>query len=199
MKKNWYTIALLALILVMEGCGGSRPSRFFILTSTVQKNSPEDRPDSLRIGIGTIRFPEYLNRPQIVSHKTANELNLAEFYRWAEPLQENLARILAENLSQLIGTDHVFILPWQTVTNLDYRIFLEIRRFELNTESKVVLVAVWQIVSGKDKRPVVHRRSEIFREADSLNYNSLAESMSHTLEILSREMADELTKVHGNR
>ena len=57
------------------------------------------------IGVGPITVPKYLDRPQIVTRSGRNQLALGEFDRWAEPLQDNVLRVLAENLAFLIPTD----------------------------------------------------------------------------------------------
>ena len=65
----------------------------------------------LSFGIGPIKIPEYLNQPKIVTRKGPNELTLAEFDRWAERLKDNLTRVLAKNLSNLLCTKDDRSLP----------------------------------------------------------------------------------------
>ncbi len=198
MKRQGYIVLWMVIIVYLTGCGGSRPSNFYILTSTVQQ--PEElRADSLRIGVGTIRFPEYLNRPQIITHTTDNELNLAEFNRWAEPLQENLSRVLAENLGSLLGTDQVYVLPWQSADQLHYRLNTEIRKFELTDDSEILLIAVWQLLDGTSGQELAHHRSEIHQSTDGPGYDAIARSMSQAVEILSRDISKILSEISNNR
>jgi uncharacterized lipoprotein YmbA len=58
----------------------------------------------MSIGINPIVVPAYLDRPQIVTRIGANELEMAKFHCWAEPMEDSLGRVLAEDLSNLLFT-----------------------------------------------------------------------------------------------
>jgi ABC-type transport auxiliary lipoprotein component len=52
----------------------------------------------------TVPFlPPYLDRPQLVTRAGSNRMVLADFDSWAEPLQGLFARVLAKNLTLLLG------------------------------------------------------------------------------------------------
>ena len=93
-------MALVASLLGLGACA-STPSRFYILnTLTASETIPATA--AARgpvIGVGPITFPKYLDRPQIVTRASRHQLTLGEFDRWAEPLQDNVSRVLAENLA----------------------------------------------------------------------------------------------------
>ena len=106
-------LILIMLSVVLAGCVGtnpSQPARFYMLSPTndtktpAQANIGEGR---ITIGIGPVEIPEYLNRAQIVTRVSPTELKLAEFDRWAEPLNNNFSRVLAENLTSLLYNDPV--------------------------------------------------------------------------------------------
>ena len=59
----------------------------------------------IRIGLATVVVPEYLNRNEIVVNLDNTVYQLAEFNQWAEPLNENLTRVLEENLTNLLRDD----------------------------------------------------------------------------------------------
>ena len=64
----------------------------------------------LTIGVGPIRFPDYLDRPGIVTRSSGNTIEIAEFDLWAGSLKDDFMRILAENLSILLGTEKMFFI-----------------------------------------------------------------------------------------
>ena len=68
-----------------------------------------------------------------------NQLALGEFDRWAEPLQDNFARVLAENLARLIPTDQVLLHAWPRSATLDYQVTVDVLHFDgwLGGESSV--------------------------------------------------------------
>ena len=106
-------IILSALLIVLSGCASTAPSRFYVLNSlpSVETQVAADDQD-VTIGIGPIQLPQYLDCPQIVTRIGPNELQLAEFDLWAEPLKDNVSRVLVANLSLLLGTESIAVFPW---------------------------------------------------------------------------------------
>jgi hypothetical protein len=52
-----------------------------------------------------------LYRPQIVVAVSQNQVGLDEFNRWVSPLQNNIGRVVAENLVAMLGTPRVTLSP----------------------------------------------------------------------------------------
>src|SRR6266540_6222252 len=103
-------VALVAALIGLGACA-STPSRFYILnTLPVSEMTPATAAErGPVIGVGPITLPKYLDRPQIVTRASRNQLTLGEFDRWAESLQENFSSVLVENLALLIPTDHILL------------------------------------------------------------------------------------------
>jgi uncharacterized lipoprotein YmbA len=102
MKRSlpWLSLVGLVLALALSGCsfGKSPPSHFYVLNA--QEDAPPQPADhALVLRITHIGLPRYLDRFEIVTRSGSNELKLADFHRWAEPLEEGIARVLAENLA----------------------------------------------------------------------------------------------------
>jgi uncharacterized lipoprotein YmbA len=179
----------------MLSCGSSKPSRYYILTGHKEALQSGNATQNLKIGVGPIQFPEYLRRPQIVSFLGTQQLNLAEFDRWAEPLDENFGRILAENLTLLIPTEQIFIYPFLSNNPLDYHLIIDVRQFEMNVQSQVILIAQWQIFPGAQDQPIMTKRSEYLESVNSENYESVIAGMSNLTASLSREIAETINSL----
>ena len=54
--------------------------------------------------VGPVSVPAVVDRPQIVVTTGPNQVRLDEFNQWASPLQNNIARVVAENLVAMLGT-----------------------------------------------------------------------------------------------
>jgi ABC-type transport auxiliary lipoprotein component len=66
-------------------------SRFFTLTPLPQVEEIAAKGGNDRaLGIGPISFPGYLDRQEIVTRVTQNQIEVSDADRWAEPLEENL-------------------------------------------------------------------------------------------------------------
>jgi uncharacterized lipoprotein YmbA len=185
----WKMIVVSLFVIGVTGCGGSKPSRYYLLTGHTGSSESRADPKDIKIGLGPIQFPEYLRRPQLASYVGSNQLNLAEYDRWAEPLEGNFSRVMAENLTELIPTDQVHIYPFIGNISLDYSIIIEVRKFEMDAQSQVKLIAQWQILQEAEKKPLTIKRSEYLEAVNSENYESVVAGMSKITTALSREIA----------
>jgi len=156
------------------------------------------RSDDATISVNLVSFPSYLDRPQIVTRPTAHTLAIHEFQHWGGSLETDFVRVLGENLSILLDTQRVF-LPRQNVPfNIDYRVAIEVKRFDGDLGGQIVLDVDWMITPQENKKRAVIRKSVIRETVDSHYYESLVSAKSQAIEKLSREIADAFRKVQSN-
>ena len=189
----WMVIG--ALLGSIDGCGRSPSSRFYLLDpvsdrAPAPKGKPFSDPRCVSIGIGPVEIPSYLDQPEIVTRVSPNEIRLAEFERWAEPLKDNLPRVLAQNLSALLCIKEISFFPWRKEVPKDYRIEVKVIRFDGNPGDKVTLEAWWRLVSGDGKTLLHSKRSNFSESVTGSDYASLVRSQSHLHAALSREIAE---------
>ncbi len=146
--------------------------------------------NNMFLGIGAIRFSAYLDREQIVTRTAQNRLDISENDRWAEPLEENFTRVLAQNLGMLLGGARIIRYPWQTSQSPRCRVEIEVLRFEANTRQEVELLADWALIDLSTKVPLVFKKSRIARQSGTKSMEASVAALSETLGDLSRETAD---------
>ncbi len=176
----------------MGGCATTQPSKFYVLSpleASLPKSPTAGVNTGLGIGIGPINLPPYLNRPQIVIRATRNELDLSEFHKWAEPLQDSIPRVLGENLSILLSTDRLAFFPWKGSRSIDYQVVVEILRFEATTNGEASLEARWQIREGTDRTVLVIKKSQFRSSATDGGHEAIVSGLSDNLAELSRTIA----------
>ncbi len=186
---------LAAVLLAAAGCAETRPTNFYILSSLppAAAESLGAGGDKLSLGVGPATLPGYLDRPQVVSLASSNKLELAEFHKWAEPLQDNFLRVLAENLSILLATDRVERLPLRRALPIDYQVAVEMIRFDADLDGTALLVARWKILDPDGRRPLVARKSSFTEASGSgTDREAVVAAMSRAVADLSREIATEL-------
>ena len=193
--------------LSLAGCGAFSPrpdpSRFFTLSSLPEvaqaslKNSTG--PEKIFLGIGPIKFPGYLDRQEIVVRSAQNRFDVSENDRWAEPLQENFARVLSENLVVLLNTDLVIIYPWSPINRPRYQVEIEVLRFEANSERNGQLFARWSVLDGADKKVAIVKESRVIRNAKEKSTDGAVAALSEVVGDLSREIANAVSAIDGNR
>ena len=125
------------------------PTRYYTLTSIEPTRETATQRRPLVIGVGPMAVADYLDRPQIVTRSTAMELELHEFDLWIETLETIFSRTLAEDLSALLGTDRVVLMPAPREVQLDYQVEVDVLRFDAMRPGDVVLDAAWRLY-GQD-------------------------------------------------
>jgi uncharacterized protein len=182
--------------LLVGGCA-SQPSRFYLLSAlpnsdTAAVGTPGEQGPTL--AVGPVTLPRYLDRPQIVTRASPYEIKLAEFDRWAEALDINFSRVLAENLSLLLPTARVVTSPWPRATPIDYQITVDVAHFLSQVGGDSLLIADWILFKGEGQQALMTGRSRFNAAPGGLDYAAIVAAMSQTVASLSREIA---TTVRG--
>ena len=178
-----------ALVILAAGCASSPSSRFYTLSATLSASTapPADATSSnLSVAVGPVSVPAAVDRPQIVVSTGPNQVQLDEFNRWASPLQDNIARVVAENLIAMLGTPRVT----QTLSvDAGYRAVIEVQRFESALGEATTLDAVWTVRRAKDGKSQTGRTT-VREPAPGTSYDALAAAHSRAVARLSRDIAD---------
>ena len=144
----------------------------------------------IRIGLATVVVPEYLNRNEIIVNLDNTVYQLAEVNQWAEPLDENLTRVLAENLSNILRNDSIAVfLSSDSSIPFDYRLEIDVIRFDGNLGNQVSLVVQWALLEAEEDELKLMRRSEYQEPAADNTFKGLVLAKSRAVEKLSREIA----------
>lgn len=166
-------------------------SRFFVLTPMTPAAAPVSA-KPLRLGLGPIDFPAYLQRAPIVTRIGPNEITLSESYRWGEPLDANFARVLAQNLAALMATDQILFFPWYGGASLNYAIQISVAEFEVDTGGEAHLRARWKIVDPASEKVLRTTQSDWQQAATDSSPDAAVAALSSLVEKLSREIANGL-------
>ena len=57
----------------------------------------------VRVSVSRVAIPGIVDRPQIIARIASNNVEIFDFHRWAEPLQEAIPRVIAGNLALQLG------------------------------------------------------------------------------------------------
>ena len=125
-------------------------ARFFVLRA-VAEPAPAAAEPLAAIGLAPVRLPGYLRRPQLVTGEGSHELRIDEFERWAEPLEEGVTRVLAENLAARLPSHRVVRHPWPASQELRCRIALELERFSAGGDGRVRLEGRWALLGPEGR------------------------------------------------
>ena len=102
------------LPIFLAACASpSPPARFYTLQALV----PQAELGSLDfgdqwVGIGPIRVPDYIDRPQMVTRGDGHRIEIHEFDRWADGVVDRILLVMMENVVRLSDSKRVAPYPW---------------------------------------------------------------------------------------
>ncbi|MEE9302540.1 MAG: PqiC family protein [Thiotrichaceae bacterium] len=194
--KHLFLIPILLILTACSSLGGSSDSTRFYSLSSIDENktAPTGR---LTLGIGPVRLPHRLKRPQIVTRINKNELHVTEDHQWAGSLKEDITQVLTDNLSTLVGTEQIESYPWKRYFKPDFRIRVQIERLDGEPGKAVTLKARWWLRStltrfSKMDQPA--RKSTITVQTKGEGYTPYVAAQSRALYQLSQEIAAEINR-----
>ena len=102
------------------------------------------------IAVGPITLPEVVDRPQFVLRAGPNEVTVVELHRWAGSLKSEIPRIIADNLAADLNVKRVAAYPQNAGDNADYRVLVDIQRFDSTMGESVTIDALWTVKRASD-------------------------------------------------
>ena len=183
--------AFVGLLLILAACGSSPPVRYYSLEAVDARYEGEVEVVA-GLGVGPLRMPEYLAKTRIVTRRGDAEMIVDDFNRWAEPVEDEVHRIVAANLDGLLEDTVVIAFPYRHYTDLRGRVVGRVDRFDADQDGQVVLLVHWGIVTPESDFVVVPRRVSYQAQASTAGgYTAIATAMSQVLADFSRDIARE--------
>jgi uncharacterized protein len=192
--------ALCALALLAGGCTFLAPvkdaSRYYTLApreaSAVRQAGP-------LVALAPVQLPAYLDRNEVAVRVSDTELRYVPTERWAEPLEQNVTRVLTQNLGAALGSDRIVV----TETSLglvpapDFWVEVIVVRFEATSDGRAHLTARWAIRDAT-RRVQRIRQSQHEHQAGASTEGGV-QALSATLGDLADEIASTLRELGAAR
>lgn len=205
-----FRILPVLMLLALPACsffGEQPPTQFFVLSAAAETGAivpveaSRDVSREVAVGVAPVEFPEYLNRREVVTRSSSNELVINRYYQWASPLRGDFERVLAANLGAMIPTRRSTVLPCRRAFPLDYEVQMSVDRFERLADGTVVLDARWVVLAQANERAITVEDAAVRIPNVANDYPSVVAAMSRAIADLSRKVADDIRVAppHGLR
>jgi uncharacterized lipoprotein YmbA len=151
---------------------------------------------TLTIGVGPVIIPGYLDRLQIVTRTGADQVTISMFHRWAESLEDGIARTLADEIGARVPTERIVMFPWRGVVGriIQYQVVVAVLRFDGRPGGDVTLDSRWRILD-RDGKELVFNRSTVTEAAAGPGYEPMVAAMTRALGTLGQEIAAEIRAI----
>jgi uncharacterized lipoprotein YmbA len=184
-------VAAAAVLLLLAACSTTPPTRFYALDAVVAPQSTSAAragKAASAVGVKTVALPAAVDRPQFVVRTGDARVALDEFNRWAGPLRDEIARVVAGNLAADLGG------PVVTVSSVlpapsDLVVLLDVQRFDAKQGESVEVDVVWIVRRTADEAPGRSGRSVIREPASGSGYDALVAAYNRALAGVSKEIA----------
>ena len=135
---------------LLASCGTPAKLNYYTLTAqdTARGTAPDAR--ALKIFVGPVTIPEGVDRPQMVVRTSPNQVEIEDLDRWGEPLKAAIPRLVAETLARQLGTSDVMTSRQSATLDFDFRVAIDIDRFDFSVGEGAAVDATWTLRGGKD-------------------------------------------------
>ena len=186
---------LLALVLfaisALTGCGSSPKETYYTLSAgaAIDGAASVSGESTHSVAVGPVTLPELVDRPQLVLRVGPNEVMFVELHRWAGPLKSEIPRIIADNLAAYLNVKRVAAYPQSAGDNAEYRVLVDVQRFDSTLGESVTIDALWTIRRASDGA-LRTGRSTAREPNGGGSYDAVVAAHSRALATVSREIAE---------
>ena len=179
-------VCVAAAMTVLAACS-SPHSNFYTLSPDTTLESA-GAPLSVSVVVGPVTVPDLVDRPQLVTRVSGNEVKLNEFARWGEPLKSGVADVIAADLTRLLGSQRVSVSSQMVAGTEAYRVRVDILQFDSMPGEAVAVDALWTVrVTGRTA--LLTGRSTIREPVQGADDAALVAAHSRALAAVSRDIA----------
>jgi uncharacterized lipoprotein YmbA len=175
--------------LVLGGCATSPPAHYYTLAPLQPPGVQAASVPAFTVAVGPVINPDLLQRPQIATRTSEHQVSFSEFHKWAGTLADETKRVLVVNLNALLSGERAAVTTDDMAIDPDYRVVVNINRFDGRPGGSVWLNAVWTLKEQKGKMAIAVNQSVIEEPVSGQGYPDLVSAQSRAIGQLSREIA----------
>jgi uncharacterized lipoprotein YmbA len=181
------TALAVAAVASLAACGTTSNESFYMLEGPAVP-APVSAAPTMSVFVGPVIVPEAVDRTPMVIRTSPNQVDVEDFHRWAEPLKSAIPRVVADNLVRELGAARVGFTRAANLAPVDYRVAIEIQRFESSLSEGATLDASWTITATKGAAPRTGR-TVVQEPARQPTHAGLAAAHSRALAQLAKDIA----------
>jgi uncharacterized lipoprotein YmbA len=175
--------------LMLGGCATSPPAQYYTLAPLQPPGVQAASVPTFTVAVGPVINPDLLQRPQIATRTSDHQISFSDFHKWAGTLSDETKRVLVVNLNALLSGARAAVTTDDMAIDPDYRVVVNINRFDGRPGGSVWLNAVWTLKEQKGKMAIAVNQSVIEEPVGGQGYPDLVSAQSRAIGQLSREIA----------
>jgi uncharacterized protein len=190
MRTKTRISVLILLAAALAGCSSSPKPSFYNLSAGGVSAPGAEAKSSYSVAVGPLTLPDMLDRPQMVVRVDANRVEIDEFHRWAGPLQQDMVRVITENMAQALAVPRVLSSAQSGAGDADYRIAVDVQRFDTMPGKGVAIEVAWTV--RRSAGGTKNGRVLVEEPAGAEGYDALVAAHSRALGRISQDIAKDV-------
>jgi uncharacterized protein len=184
-----FVAALISLFLI--GCATVEPlPNFFLLSNASAGKARSAKSGGIGVFVRRVDVPAYLAQGRLVTMKGGIQVDYATTARWAEPLDQGVARAVADDLGRNSRIRAYGFSPGAAPMEHSYDVWIRLERFEGTDAGEVILRGHWAVSTADSSAPIGGRTVDIRRHGwRPEDYAGLVRLLSQEVAEMSREIA----------
>ena len=180
-------LLMAAALTLLAACGAPAKLNYYTLSAAQSAAGGAAPSRPLKIYVGPVTIPETVDRPQMVRRLDANEVEIADLERWAEPLKAGIPRLVADTLARELPSSTVMTSRQSATLDFDWRVALDVQRFDFSASEGAAIDVLWTVRGAKGEPR--SGRSEAREAGGSRDAQAMAAAESRALEKVARDIA----------
>jgi len=169
-------------VVLCYGCTSNSPAiKFYRLSSHVHDMPPMRRTLSAeKTIIVRVYLSKILQQPGIINNLGENEINIAHYHRWAEPLDKAIERSLIHGLNKKTSSYNFEALMSGVKQSSRYTLRLSIDSFAINDNASVTLSGQYRLLD-ENAASLLQQSFNIEQSLKKDGYSYAVEKLNQTL------------------
>jgi uncharacterized protein len=182
-------------------------SKFYLLTPTTDAaastpaaaTASASGPGDFTLGLGPIKLPPYLDRPEIVTRAAPNRIELSKEDRWGESIQNGFTTSLERDLEAQTGISRIINFPWYNTAHFDMQVQIDVYSFETDSQGTAHLSAKWTILDSTGKNILYTVETNLTQPSKPGDETDAAAALSRTIGDLSGQIANMIHQLRSQQ
>jgi uncharacterized lipoprotein YmbA len=149
---------VLACLALLAGCAGKTPDTSYYSLHVPQAAVQAQAGDAVSVSVGPVTLPDVLKQTRIATGGANGQYRLAEYPRWTGEVDRDMARALAERLSQVLGTERVTLFPRDRQSR--FRVLVDVVAMGGSLGREATLSARWTLLDAEGQGESLVRRTD---------------------------------------
>lgn len=185
-------IMLLLFSIVLSACSStSELTKFYSLNlhDTIAKTTDTGGLSKTKVVVNLVNLAQFLKQDKLVMQVGDYEIYFAEYHRWAEPLENEITKLLIEDLNRYSETFQFVRMSRQSNNSSSIQLHIQIDKFHPTDSSKVFLTGDYEIFK-QDQSMHINKSFNISESLAADGYLHSVEKLKQLVAVLSDQLVN---------